>query len=234
MARIALGFWLAAWSGMLLLASPAGAQSVDDAGLWTAWFGQGDLQPVGFAGGNLKWWFDGQLRFLDDADGFNQSLVRPGVGWSVSERSTVWVGYAWIHTVPPAGPNFDENRAWQQWTWSRDFDGLKISHRSRLEQRFVETGNDTGLRFRQLLRAEHDLAAYPNLSLVGWDELFFHLNDTDWGAASGFDQNRAFAGVGFSMDSRWRMEVGYLNQVIEIAGGPDRNNHILSLNFYWR
>jgi hypothetical protein len=236
MARIVAACCSIACAGLLWPSNSASAQSVDDAGLWTAWFGQGELQPSGCPGDNLRWWFDGQLRFLDDAEGLNQSLVRPGLGWSISERSTLWAGYAWIHTEPIAGTGFDEHRTWQQWTWSREIDLLKLSHRSRLEQRFVETGDDTGLRFRQLVRAERRLAAFPNVSLVGWDEIFYHLNDTDWGAEAGFDQNRAFAGVGFNMDPdcRWRTEIGYLNQVIEIPTGPDRVNHILSVNFFWR
>jgi hypothetical protein len=237
MLRTVAAIWLAACCGFLWRASPAVAQSVDDAGLWTAWFGQGDLpDTIGCPGDKWKWWFDGQLRFLDDANGFNQSLVRPGIGRSITERSALWLGYGWIRTSPLAGPDFDEHRVWQQWTWSRDIGEWKLSLRSRLEQRFVETGGDTGLRFRQLVRAERPLPAFANLSLVGWDEIFYHLNDTDWGAESGFDQNRAFAGIGFSTGprTRWRTEIGYLSQVIEVAGGADRVNHILSVNFYWR
>jgi hypothetical protein len=235
MLRTVAAIWLAA-CGLLWLAGPAAAQSVDDAGLWPGWFGQGDLQPDGCPGDAWKWWFDGQVRFLDDTDGFNQSLVRPGIGRSITERSALWVGYAWIYTSPVDGPIFNEHRVWQQWTWSHEVDDWKLSHRSRLEQRFVETGNDTGLRFRQQFRLERTLPAFTDLSFVGWDEIFYNLNDTDWGAEAGFDQNRAFAGVGFTMDPncRWRTEIGYLNQVTASSSGPDRVNHILSVNFYWR
>jgi hypothetical protein len=219
---------------LLLWAQRACAQSVDDAGQWNALFAQGDFAAVGCENDRIKWWFDGHIRLLDDADGFNQSIVRPGIGWSLNERSTVWVGYAWIRTAPLSGSEFDESRIWQQWTWSNGIENWKFAHRSRFEQRLVETGDDLGLRYRQLFRAQYNFPALPRMTLVGWNELFYNLYDADWGAQSGFDQNRAFAGLGFKPkpDSRWTVEIGYLNQVIEVPSGSDRNNHILSLNLF--
>lgn len=219
---------------LLLLAAPrtARCESVHDGGLWTAWFSQGD---VAACDGPLKWWFDGQLRFLDDADGFHQSLLRPGVGWSLSESLTLWGGYGWIHTSPVAGNDFDEHRIWQQLTWSESGDLWTFALRPRLEQRFVETGDDVGWRFRQLFRVQRQLPSRPGLSLVMWDEVFYGLDGTDWGAASGFDQNRAFAGLGWKHqpDSRLRTEIGYLNQTIDSPRRADRVHHILSVNFFY-
>jgi hypothetical protein len=98
----------------------------------------------------------------------------------------------------------------------------------------LETGDDVGLRYRQFFRAQHTLPAHPQWMLVGWDELFFHCNDTDWGAESAFDQNRAFVGIGYTPSSRsnWRVEIGYLNQFIELPTANDRINHILAINFF--
>lgn len=210
--------------------STARCQTIDDEGQWTALFSQGEL------GGSsrLRWWFDGHLRLLDDADGFNQSIVRPGIGWSLTDDLVVWGGYGWIHTSPLAGDNFDEHRIWQQFTWSGGNDALTFALRPRLEQRFLETGDDTGLRFRQLVRVQHQLSSEPRLTLVAWDEFFIHLNDTDWGAQTGFDQNRLFVGIGWKHDPDCplRTEIGYLNQTINTPTGPDRVNHILSINFF--
>jgi hypothetical protein len=234
--------WLTVIPAVFLMSSgPARAESVDDGGAWFAFFGQGDLcdvedcdETLHPAAGRIKWWFDGHLRFLDDTDGFHQSIVRPGIGWSLTEKTVLWAGYGWIETTPVSGDTFTEHRIWQQATWSDDFGDVTFALRSRLEQRFLETGDDTGLRFRQLVRAQHNLPSSPRLLLVAWDEAFFHLNDTDWGARTGFDQNRLFVGFGFKhkADSPWRTEIGYLNQFIDNAAGSDRQNHILSVNFY--
>ena len=219
---------------VLLFADRACAQAVDDAGQWNAVLAQGKFDELGLENDRLRWWFDGHFRMLDDANGFNQSIVRPGIGWEVNDRSVLWAGYGWIRTSPLTGNDFEEHRIWQQWTWSKELENWKLGLRSRFEQRFVETGDDLGLRWRQFFRVTHKLPSMPKLTLVGWDEIFYHLNDTDWGARSGFNQNRIFAGVGYKPkpDCRWRVEVGYLNQVIEVPAGSDRNHHILSVNLF--
>jgi hypothetical protein len=68
--------------------------------------------------------------------------------------------------------------------------------------------------------------------LVALDEIFFNLNATRWGVADGFDQNRAFAGLGLAMNSHTRAEVGYLNQFIAREGARDRMHHVISLNLF--
>lgn len=219
-------------------ANLARAESIDDAGLWWAFFGQGEIgqHHESCTNNRLKWWFDGHSRFLDDADGFNQSIVRPGLGISISERAALWAGYGWIRTSPLSGPDFDEHRIWQQWTWSASHDPFAFALRSRLEQRFIETGDDTGWRFRQLVRAQYTFPCNPCRTAVVWDELFIHLNDTDWGAHDGVNQNRLFVGLGIKRDlqGRRRTEIGYLNQTINVAGKDNRMHHILSINVYRR
>ena len=80
-----------------------------------------------------------------------------------------------------------------------------------------------------------DVPGSDRLTLVAWDEVFIHLNSTDFGARSGFNQNRVFVGFGFKWDPTTptsRVEIGYLNQYINIGACPDRSNHILAVNFF--
>lgn len=211
------------------------AQPSADTGEWFALFAQGDVERVRADSPNLKWWFDGHLRLVDDTGGYNQSIIRPGLGVKITEKATVWAGYAFIHTNPLSGIEFNEHRIWQQVTWSDTRGPWTLALRSRLEQRFLDTGDDLGWRFRQLVRVQRSLEAFPRLSLVVWDEAFFHLNDTDFGARAGFDQNRAFAGLGFKRnpDAKGRVEFGYLNHAIDVPSGNDRTEHLLSVNFYF-
>jgi len=222
------------WVLALLLFSQitADAQSVNDGGAWVAGFGRGDIAFD--STDRLRWWFDGHLRFFDDTDGFGQSIVRPGIGYALDERVTLWAGYGWIRTSPPTASDIDEHRIWQQLTWSQPCNRHTLGFRSRLEQRLVETGDDTGLRFRQLVSWRHPIGCSQKCTFVLWDELFVHLNDTDWGANTGFDQNRSFIGFGLkrNADSPWRVEVGYLAQHINRRARGDLTNHLLSVNFY--
>ena len=81
--------------------------SPDDTGLWLAIFGRGDISHEALSE-QSRWWFDGHMRLFDDSNGFGQSIVRPGIGYAVNEQTTVWAGYGWIRTAPPAG--FDNSR----------------------------------------------------------------------------------------------------------------------------
>lgn len=219
---------------LALTASCSMAQTLDDTGLWFAAFGNGKF-PACNEDSQLRWWFDTHYRLRDDAGGFNQSIVRPGIGYALTEEQAVWAGYGWIHTSPILGGDVDEHRFWQQWTSTPARGDWRFLHRGRFEQRWAESGDDVGLRWRQLARGQRIISQCPQWSFVIWDELFFHLNDTDWGNEAGLDQNRAFIGVGFkrSPSARVRTEIGYLNQYLNRQGGLDGMNHILSVNFIY-
>ncbi len=213
--------------------SPAQGQ-VQDAGLWLGAFSQGQLSPKGLEDARTRWWFDGNARFLGDDFELFQGVVRPGLGYQLTEEQTAWMGYAWIGESLP-DLTFHENRIWEQWSLARDHGDVTIQLRSRLEQRFVSLGDDVGWRFRQMLRLQKPIERYPNLLWVAWDEIFFHLNDTDWGARTGYNQNRLFIGLGRTPPTRSsrRTEIGYLYQQIQVAeDGADLSNHILSINFF--
>lgn len=210
------------------------AQTLDDTALWFAAFGNREIKSLG-EGNPYRWWLDTHLRLTDDTNGFQQSILRPGLGYEVFENQTLWAGYAWVLTSPILGEDYDEHRLWQQWMASQSCGDWKLLHRSRFEQRWVETGEDIGLRWRQMHRIQKTFANDARWSWIGWDEVFFNFNDTDWNAKGGFDQNRAFLGLGFkrSPEARVRTEIGYLNQVINRQGTEDGMNHILSMNFFY-
>lgn len=206
------------------------AQTIDDVGQWSALFTQDRFSPDS----RLRWWFDGHYRLFEDSDGFGQSIIRPGIGLDIGENSALWAGYGWIRTSPIQGADIDEHRIWQQWTWSQSVAPFKFAARTRFEQRFIESSDDTGLRLRQFVRAQKNLSACSRRTFVVWDELFIALNDTDWGQRSGFDQNRFFVGFGFKRHhtSPWRVEIGYMNQSVNQRGPIDRSNHVLALNVF--
>ena len=213
--------------------APITAQTIDDVGQWNALFTQGKLAP-GNPDSRLRWWFDGHYRLFDDNNGFGQSIIRPGIGMDVGKNSALWAGYGWIRSSPISGDDTDEHRIWQQWTWSKKIDPFKVALRTRFEQRFFESSDDTGLRIRQFARFQKNLGPCSRRTFVVWDELFIALNDTDFGQRSGFDQNRIFIGFGMKPhhNSNWRVEVGYMNQTVNQSGPTNRSNHILAVNVF--
>ena len=193
----------------------------------------------------FRWWMEGQGRFGNDATQFTQSLVRPGVGYAITDKLVAWVGYAWAPTAEPlstAHP-FNEHRSWEQLTWADNFPFGRLSLRSRFEQRFfdhnapISGSDDVAHRFRQLVKLAVPLPAIdPNLSFIVQSELFIAMNTVDNPAfiARGYDQNRAFAGLGYKINQYATVEVGYMNQFINRphSARPDQMMHNFVANLF--
>lgn len=149
----------------------------------------------------FRWWMEGQGRFGNDATQFTQSLIRPGVGYAITDKLVAWVGYAWAPTAEPlsiAHP-FNEHRLWEQLTWADNFPFGRLSLRSRFEQRFfdhnapIPGSDDVAHRFRQLVKLAVPIPSIdPNLSFIIQSELFIAMNTVDNPGfiSRGYDQNR--------------------------------------------
>lgn len=209
--------------------SKASADINDDFGVWGAIQAQGSFVSSESKWNRWQWWLEGQGRFFSDASRLGQSIIRPGIGYKLSYHVSIWTGYAWINTSPLGKDETDEHRIWQQLSWGDTFSWGNLSTRTRLEQRFLSNGDDTGWRYRQLLKYTHPIFS-KRIYLSVWDEVFININSTDWGANSGFGQNRVFAGVGVYIDPKLlcRFELGYLNQYIYREKSTDQMNHIIS------
>lgn len=215
--------------------SRADAQTIHDFGSWFSLNTQGKVRRCGEES-RLLWWFDGHLRYLDDTEGFHQSIFRPGVGYQATSTINLWAGYGWINTLPNGGTELqDEHRIWQQFMWSPKFANCSFIWRSRFEQRFLETGDDMGLRFRQFFKVDKPFHCDSPFSFVVWNETFLDLNETDWGQQGRLGQNRLFLGIGKKLNglNKPKFEIGYLNQLNRNKPGDDRINHILSLNWFF-
>ena len=99
--------------------------------------------------------------------------------------------------------------------------------------------NPVEWRLREFLRFSHPLGDGSPLSLVLWDEVFVRLNSTTPSTRFGFDQNRAFAGLGYTFSEKARVEIGYMNQLIlarvvsrQEQKFDQRMNHILSVSSF--
>ncbi|GKS70314.1 protein of unknown function [Nitrosomonas sp. PY1] len=215
--------------------------TAEDFQVWGAVFSQGNFGFINSNNPDLKkfrWWMEGQGRFGNDATQFTQSLIRPGVGYAITDKLVAWVGYAWAPTAEPlsvAHP-FNEHRIWQQVTWADNFPIGRLSLRSRFEQRFFDHNapmrgdNDVAHRFRQLVKLAVPITPIdPNLSFIVQSELFIAMNTvSNPGFISrGYDQNRAFVGLAYKINQYATIEAGYMNQFINRphSARPDQMMH---------
>ncbi|WP_348643667.1 DUF2490 domain-containing protein [Methylocystis sp. L43] len=233
---------LAACGGSLLgifaTAGPAAAVDED----FRIWENVTTIAKLGSIDPSLeKWrlWLESQGRFRNDGATADQALGRAGVGYALSDKVSLWLGYAHIATFPQDAKTQHENRIWQQVLLTDKATFGDMTSRTRLEQRFIQNVNPVEWRLRQFVRFSHPLWENAPLSLVLWDEVFVRLNSTTPSTRFGFDQNRGFAGLGYSFSEKARVEVGYMNQLIQSRVVSRREqkfdhriNHILSVSMF--
>ncbi|MCP3097327.1 DUF2490 domain-containing protein [Myxococcus sp. K15C18031901] len=142
-------------------------------------------------------------------------IFRSAGGVRALHDLSFWLGYAWIPlwAWEEGNPSLrqGESRLFQQGLYTPKLGELKATVRARFEQRFLPGTTDVSLRTRLLLRGAYPMAFESRLSLIVWDEVFFHLNTVEGGPRTGFDMNRAFVGAGWKLGKHSALEVGYLN-----------------------
>lgn len=233
---------LACFAGALLMVSAptAGAQPWITRHQDAMWVGGFVDQPVSK---RTALWFDGSWRRMDLGEEPQQLLLRPGVQFTLTPGVRVAAGYAWVATQPygslPIANPTREHRTWQQLSLSHKAGAFTVSHRFRLEQRWVhpllvvagsderEDGPTTYQnRVRYMPRGQANLGSLkvggrPVIGYV-WDELLMPLGGPTQTFTIG--QNRASVGVGIPLSATMRTEVGYMN--LYNAFAPRRANEV--------
>lgn len=201
-----------------------------------AWFNVTAIGAFSSEQPKIRYWLEGQERVGDDVSRNFQNIVRPGIGYAVSEHTSLWLGYAYIYTEQlGSGLIVKENRIWQQMLWRTAYNSMALTHRLRLEQRFFQPNTNTAWRLRDMVKV--GLPFYPKakISLVTSNEIFFHLNNFNGIANQGFDQNRYFIGLAYGFNPNYTVEMGYINQYIRRINTTnltcDNITMQLSLNF---
>ncbi|MEC3949346.1 DUF2490 domain-containing protein [Sphingobium sp. HWE2-09] len=217
-------------ASLALFAIPANAATSEDEQFWL------NLTAMGSIKGKLVYFAEIQPRVGDGMSRVDQSLFRGALGWKLSPTITLYQGYAHVVTPIEGGRDINEERSFQQLSWvlGKPWGG-ELSSRTRLEQRWRSNGDDMGWRVREMLRYEKPLRPGSDaVNALVYAEGFAALNDTDWGARSGFDQLRSFVGAEVGLPGASTLEVGYLNQVINQRAGNTRVNHVASVTLFFR
>lgn len=234
--------------GLILSGPIAASELVEDFHTWgnvTAQGNFGALNPNNPELKKFRYWLEGQGRFGNDSSQVSQGIIRPGIGYSVNDKTSVWLGYAWIPTGHPFARTqpFNENRIWQQVLWADNFSFGRVTSRSRFEQRFYDQdapiagSNDVMHRFRQLVKLAVPMPFIsPNVSFIVQDELFINMTSSKNPGfiAEGFDQNRFFTGLAYKWNAVATTEIGYMNLYLNRphSARPDQMLHILGVNLF--
>ena len=220
-----MGTWILA-SGAALEVH-AGSTVNQDFRLWSPVYLTVPLSPS-FIG-----YMEVNPRFGDDVSELDQLLIRPAIGYKLTDRWSLWQGYAWVGNYQPRF--IEENRVFQQLLYKRTFPFVKLLNRSRLEERFIENVAGTAVRARTMLRGDFPLPQAPGWALVVYDEIFVNLNTVKNGPAAGLDQNRFFLGMNHKVTEHLNIDLGYQMQALNNgqSGLINQINHVLLLQFFF-
>ena len=215
--------------------SPVSDKTVQNQQNWFTYFAQYKLSE--------KWGVhtDVQFRMDENVQFAKQNLVRAGLIRYFTPKLNFTTGYAYINSHN-AGLNdyATEHRIWEQLIYAHRPAELGMTHRFRLEQRFVEKlSRDKdgsiaseyvyGNRFRYFNRTIVDLTKNPEAQNVFYiafqDEVFLNFASPDINK-NFFDQNRFLLAFGVFHAKKTRLELGYMNQFSNPQNGPNVMNHI--------
>jgi len=188
---------------------------------------------------------EAQLRRNEIITAGQQLLLRTGINYHFNSQVFATVGYGFIETYPygdfPVKATYHEHRIWEQIQIKSQLGISEFTSRFRLEQRFSQLPVNRGdqfkqgpsvytNRFRLLTRFSfpfkgktiEDHSFYATV----YDELFINFGKNV--GYNIFDQNRAYAALGYQLPKLGRLEVGYLNQLVFKGDGIQvENNHTL-------
>ena len=210
--------------------------------VWVMYFGNHKLSEHWGIHTEYQW------RRADLFNDWQQSLMRIGVDYYSKQNAQYTLGYGWIRSYEygdqPISHNLNEHRIWEQFVIKNKVGRVDLSHRYRLEQRFIENwvkGENAvyaqdGFVFRQRVRYRI-MATVPlsrkemkdnTLFLAVYDEPFL-----GFGKGIGkniLDQNRLYGAIGWRFNKDFNLQLGYMNQyVVKSDGIKAERNHTLQI-----
>lgn len=204
------------------IATPALAQD-EDAQLWTSTSADFELED----GVTLATEF--VARFSDRANGVSELQFAGDIEVEIGDGLTLAGGYSYVPRYSQSDLLTREHRTRQ--TVSAGLGtvlGGRLEGRLRLAQRWRSDGDDVMLRLRGRLNWTRPIGP-DGLAVRLQHESFAHLNETDWGGDARFDRVRNAAMLRRKLGRSVTGEIGYLNQLSFVAGGPDQMIHAATL-----
>ena len=206
---------------LLLASATAHATSFQQqSGLWTNITLKGQFT-------HPRWHYVLQLenRLRDKSPLQRATLIRPIVGYTVTQTTSLWLGYT-------AEPSLSSSR---QWSYNSNIfeqveqtlfqnQRLKLDLRLRQEQRF--NNRHSGVAHRTRVR----IGAVLPFAQTHWDwiingEVFFNLNHPTWVSKKALSQNRMYFGLRYQFNPHQTINFGYLNRT-DFNSNTTTMNHI--------
>lgn len=172
-------------------------------------------------------------RWEQDVSDYSRTVLRTQVARRVGER--VWLGAGYEHHSPDALYVRRENRVWQQVQILHPAGGWTLSHRARIEERWLEFAQEMSMRARYQFRASHPITRGSRWSWLVLDEVLVTTRGARLGPPQGFDRHRIGGGVGRTLNDHVSIEGGvtwqYINRPPPLR---NQNDHWIVLSLLAR
>ena len=214
---------------ILATSAQAWAGPEEDGNYWHTLRLQGRLPAQ-----DMYWNMDINPRYRNEGKHIDYLYYRPAIFYKPNSQTSIWLGHDTIIGHPAGKSAYHEQRWWEQLQYQFEpISTFTVTNRLRFEERERKGFHDVGYRLREMIKSSTPIKHSPALAFVVSDELFINVDNTDWGARRGFDQNRFFVGIHWKMNKRCNLETGYLNQFVNKAT-HNLENHVISTTLSFR
>ncbi len=154
-----------------------------------------------------------QTRSQKLATDFYYHELKAGLQYNIPKKGSLFFGMGDYKTYAYPGnykspATTKESRIWEQLILINNIDRIKIEHRYRIEQRWVngEFSNRFRYRINPIVPINHQTVVAKTLYATAFDEVFF-TNEAPF-----FLRNRVFAGAGYQFSKLFALQGGFIRQ----------------------
>lgn len=184
----------------LLFTIPLSSQDLNenDWGSWVVLYGTNKISK------NFDVITEFRLHHYEVFEDLDNQFIRTGLNYQIDPGVSVTAGYIHQYSETIDNTSVSENRSYEEITLKNKFNKLNISHRYRIEHRWINRNGSTDFsnRMRYRLKISHPL--FEKFYAQFFDEVFINIREPI------FNQNRLHIGLGYAFDHNLKLELGYL------------------------
>lgn len=174
-------------------------------------------------------------RRADFIENWQQSLLRVGFNYQLTNNFSITPGYDWVVSFPygkqPASIKTTEHRIYEQFLLKQNVWKISLKHRYRLEQRFFEHTNKIKHRFRY--RFIVSVPVNKKLTAEAFNELFINYGPNT--NHHTFDQNWIYGGFAYKLSKKINLKTGFMHQFIVKSNNINKeSNPILQFGIVFK
>jgi hypothetical protein len=192
--------------------------------------GSWNIITINLPGSTTHRWggyFEAQNRNYGIASKFYYYELKTGVSYNFDNNSFALLGTGRYTTygfdAVDDGPQITETRLWEQFTTNHYISRIKLEHRYRVEQRWLNVGYRNRFRYRltATLPLNKPKLEKGTLFAAAYGEVFFNNKQPN------FERNRFSPSIGYKFSKPFTFQAGFINQRNYAINSSDDKNYLI-------